>query len=77
MGSYTNIFATESFMDELAQMVSVEPVQFRLSYLEDERVRTVVEVAAEVAGWQPRIRPRDDGQGRGSPFPNTRTGSVT
>jgi CO/xanthine dehydrogenase Mo-binding subunit len=55
-------------MDELAQLIGADPIQFRLRYLEDERARAVVEAAAEAASWQPRIRPRDDGHGRGFAF---------
>jgi CO/xanthine dehydrogenase Mo-binding subunit len=68
LGSYANVFAIESFVDELAQRAGVDPVDFRLCYLEDERARAVVEAAAQRAGWQSRQRPRRDGQGRGFAF---------
>jgi CO/xanthine dehydrogenase Mo-binding subunit len=68
LGSYANVFAIESFIDELAQRVGADPVQFRLGYLEDERARAVVEAAAETAGWQTRKRPWNDGHGRGFAF---------
>jgi CO/xanthine dehydrogenase Mo-binding subunit len=53
LGSYANIFAIESFMDEMAQRAGVDPVQFRLRHLADERARAVIEAAAEKAHWQP------------------------
>ena len=62
LGSYANVFAIESFVDELAHAAGVDPVEFRLRYLEDERARVVVEAAAEKAG------PRPDGLGRGVGF---------
>jgi CO/xanthine dehydrogenase Mo-binding subunit len=62
LGSYANIFAIESFMDELAHAVSVDPVEFRLRHLADERARAVIEAAAEKAGR------RSGGRGRGIAF---------
>ncbi|MEM7346785.1 MAG: 2Fe-2S iron-sulfur cluster-binding protein, partial [Chloroflexota bacterium] len=37
LGSYSNTFAIESFMDELAQEAGIDPVTFRLNQLQDER----------------------------------------
>jgi nicotinate dehydrogenase subunit B len=68
LGSYASVFALESFVDELAQVAGVDPVQFRLRYLADERARAVVEAATGTAGWQPAARPRGDGRGRGFAF---------
>jgi nicotinate dehydrogenase subunit B len=62
LGSYANIFAIESFMDELALAAGADPVKFRLKYLKDERARAVIKAAAEKAGRQP------EGQGRGIAF---------
>ncbi|MEV4318965.1 molybdopterin cofactor-binding domain-containing protein [Actinocrispum sp. NPDC049592] len=52
LGAYLNVFAIESFMDELAG--DVDPVTFRLRYLKDPRARKVVEAAAERANWWSR-----------------------
>jgi CO/xanthine dehydrogenase Mo-binding subunit/aerobic-type carbon monoxide dehydrogenase small subunit (CoxS/CutS family) len=68
LGSYANVFALESFLDEMAQQAGEDPVAFRLRYLADERARAVVEAAAERANWQPRERPKGDGHGRGFAF---------
>jgi len=46
-------FASESFMDELAYAVGMDPVAFRLKYLADARDRAVVKAAADKAGWKP------------------------
>ncbi len=46
------MFATESFMDELADAARVDPVEFRLRYLSDARARRVIETAARRANWQ-------------------------
>ena len=37
LGAYANIFAIESFMDELAQASGVDPLEFRLRHLQDAR----------------------------------------
>ncbi len=62
LGSYANVFAVESFMDELARAAGSDPVEFRLRYLKDERARAVIHAAVEKAGRRP------DGRGRGMAF---------
>lgn len=42
LGAYANIFAVESFMDELADKAKIEPFAFRLMHLEDSRAREVL-----------------------------------
>jgi nicotinate dehydrogenase subunit B len=46
-----NIFAIESFIDELAHLSGQEPLAFRLKHVEDERLRRVYERVAERSGW--------------------------
>ncbi len=43
LGAYANIFAIESFMDELAHKAGIDSITFRLNHLEDPRARTCVE----------------------------------
>lgn len=62
LGAYANVFAIESFLDELAVAAGRDPLEFRLAYLADERARDVVIAAAERAGWHDR----PDGFGRGT-----------
>jgi len=46
-----NNFARETHMDELAARVGMDPLAFRLHNLRDERLRAVLEAAAERFGW--------------------------
>jgi CO/xanthine dehydrogenase Mo-binding subunit len=63
LGAYMNIFSIESFMDELAALAQVDPVEFRLRHLGDARAREVIRVAAEKFGWPQRKRPQGHGCG--------------
>jgi nicotinate dehydrogenase subunit B len=51
LGAFVNVFAAESFMDDLARLAGVDPVAYRLRHLDDPRAREVIEAAAERAGW--------------------------
>ena len=53
LGAYANVFALESFMDELAAAAGADPVEFRLRHVKDPRARAVIETAASRAGWKP------------------------
>ena len=63
LGAYGNVFAGESFMDELALSAGADPVEFRLRHLEDARARDVVEAAAAAFGWRGRRAAADRGYG--------------
>ena len=64
LGAYLNVFAIESFMDELAEVAGADPVDFRLRHLTDERAKAVVALAADKFGWS-GSKP---GEGRGFGF---------
>jgi nicotinate dehydrogenase subunit B len=51
LGAYANVFAIESFMDELAQAAEIDAIAFRLRHLKDSRGRAVIDAAARRAGW--------------------------
>ncbi len=67
LGAYCNVFALESFMDELAAAVDDDPVAFRLRYLKDPRGRAVIETAAAKADWKAGLK-SDGTHGRGIGF---------
>ena len=46
LGGYANVFALESFMDELADAAGLDPIAFRLRHLSDERAKAVITAAA-------------------------------
>jgi CO/xanthine dehydrogenase Mo-binding subunit len=50
-----NIFALESFMDELAEQAGIDPVEFRLAHLADERAVAVLKAATDAAAWTPHV----------------------
>ena len=68
LGAYANVFAIESFMDELAYSAGVDPVEFRLQHMADERAKAVITAVAESAGWEARTQPAGNGNGRGIAF---------
>jgi CO/xanthine dehydrogenase Mo-binding subunit len=67
LGAFLNVFAIESFMDELAAAAGADPVEFRLAHLTDPRGRRVIEQAAQMSGWAGRggWPGREDGTGLG------------
>jgi CO/xanthine dehydrogenase Mo-binding subunit len=51
-------FASESFIDEVAAELSLDPIEFRLRHVKDARDIAVIKAAAEKAHWQSRPSPR-------------------
>ena len=51
LGAFANIFALESFIDELAMKAGKDPVEFRVLHLRDERAKEVINTLAKKVGW--------------------------
>lgn len=58
LASTANVFARECIMNDLATEVKMDPLQFRLKNLREERMKAVLEAAATKFGW---------GRGRSAP----------
>jgi CO/xanthine dehydrogenase Mo-binding subunit len=67
LGAYANVFALESFMDELAAAARADPIAFRLAHLKDPRARAVLEAVAKKAAWKEGEK-GDGARGRGIGF---------
>lgn len=63
LGAFGNVFAIESFLDEIAVELGVDPLDYRLRHLQDARGRAVLERAAAMADWGGADLP--EGRGRG------------
>jgi len=57
-GKIANVFALESFMDELAAAAGHDPLEFRLRHLTDARGTEVLRRVAARMRWDPRPSPR-------------------
>jgi nicotinate dehydrogenase subunit B len=63
LGAYANIFALESFMDELAHLADMDPLEFRIKNLDDWRAKAVLEKLAEKTNWSSLARSGNKGYG--------------
>ncbi len=62
-GSNTNVFAIESHIDVLAEKAGMDPLQFRLHNLTDERMKRILMAAAEQSGLSFSKAPSGKGYG--------------
>ena len=63
LGASPNVFAIESFVDEIACAAGVDPIDFRLRHASDPRLRRALQVVRERSGWT--RAERADGRGLG------------
>ena len=68
LAATANHFARESYMDELAHLLKMDPLEFRLKNLKNERLRAVFEAAAKKFGWGKAKTSEGQGFGVGGGF---------
>ena len=66
LGAYANVFAIESFMDELASINEIDPLDFRLKHLRDDRAIHLLKTLGKETDWY--NQQMKDGCGRGMGF---------
>jgi isoquinoline 1-oxidoreductase len=62
LATTANVFARECHMDDLARLIKMDPLTFRLKNLEDSRLIDVLQSAAKRFGWN---KPKTNGHGYG------------
>ena len=65
LGAFANVFAVESFADDLARARGEDPLAWRLRHLADPRARAVIEAAGRLARWSEWSAREGCGQGIG------------
>ena len=68
LAATANHFARESYMDELAYQVKMDPLEFRLKNLKNERLRAAFQAAAKKFGWGKTKTSEGQGFGMGGGF---------
>ena len=68
LAATANHFARESHMDELAHELKIDPLEFRMKNLKNERLRAVFAAAAEKFGWESRKKLPGVGFGMGGGY---------
>jgi CO/xanthine dehydrogenase Mo-binding subunit len=63
LGAAPNVFAVESFIDELAHAARQDPIAFRLTLVDDPRLRRVLETVRAMSDWH---APREASHGLGA-----------
>jgi nicotinate dehydrogenase subunit B len=51
LAATANFFARESHMDDLARVIKMDPFTFRMKNLQDDRIKAVLQAAADKFGW--------------------------
>lgn len=65
LASTANVFARESAMDELAVLIGIDPLEFRLQNLRPGRLRDVLAAAAKKFDWKGRRKNHESNRGVG------------
>jgi isoquinoline 1-oxidoreductase len=68
LAATANHFVRESYMDELAHSIKMDPLEFRLKNAKDERLRNVIIAAADKFNWKARKKAPGHGFGIAAGF---------
>jgi isoquinoline 1-oxidoreductase len=68
LAATANHFVRESYMDEVAESVKMDPLEFRLKNAKDERLRAVIVAASDKFGWKARKKSAGRGFGIAAGF---------
>ena len=68
LAATANHFAREVHIDELARAVRIDPVEFRMKNLKDERMKAVLNAAAKAFGWGKTRSSKNTGHGIAAGF---------
>jgi isoquinoline 1-oxidoreductase len=68
LAATANHFVRESYMDELAHSVKLDPLEFRLKNARNQRLRAVIEAAAAKFNWKARQQTAGRGYGIAAGF---------
>jgi len=68
LAATANHFARECYMDELAHSIQMDPLEFRLKNAKNERLRNVIQAAADKFGWKSRKKTLGRGFGISAGF---------
>ena len=68
LAATANHFAREVHIDELARAVKIDPLEFRMKNLKDERMKAVLNAAANAFGWGKTRSTKNTGHGIAAGF---------
>jgi CO/xanthine dehydrogenase Mo-binding subunit len=68
LGGFANVFAIESFIDELAELAGVDALAFRKRHLTDPRSLAVLDAVVQRSQWWGQRTTRAPGEGQGLAF---------
>jgi nicotinate dehydrogenase subunit B len=63
LASTANVFARESHIGDLARLVKMDQLDFRLKNLKNDRLKAVTEAASKAFGWNTNVRQAGRGYG--------------
>jgi nicotinate dehydrogenase subunit B len=75
LGAYANVFAIESFVDEIARALNQDPLAFRKRHLDDPRALAVLDAVVERSAWW-RAAKQGEGIGHGLAWARYKNGGA-